>query len=181
MSSRGSSIEDADLIYENTPVTVIALRNQPRIGLVGVEVGPFEEGNEYSVKFWMAKELEKAGAIRFPEEETLDASRLYKIQWTERIQPASEISSLPETFYPRLRHLLAELKRSSRNNLEKMKQHETMERLSRDIITCRLKKMIALASASGSAEHVLKNLTAEERKLYEDLRSIIDDWRAKIL
>lgn len=181
MASRASSIEDADLIYENTPVTVIALGNQPKINLVGVEVGPFGEGNEYSVKFWIAKELEKSGAIRLTDEETLDASRLYKIQWTERIQPASEISSLPETFYPRLRHLLAGLKRSSRNNLEKMKQHETTKRLSQDIVTCRLKKIISLASASGSIEQVLRNLTAEERKLYEELRSIISDWKAKIL
>ena len=182
LSSRESSIEDADFIFENTPVRVVALRNSPKINLIGVEVGPFNEGNEYSVKFWIAKELEKGGVVRFPEEETLDASRLYKIQWTERIQPVSQISSLPEMFYPRLRHLLAELKRSSKNNLENMKRYETMRRLSQDIITCRLKKIISLASTSGGGvEQILKNLTVEERKLHEDLRRTIKGWRTKIL
>ncbi|MFQ6094770.1 MAG: hypothetical protein ACE5NN_01380 [Candidatus Bathyarchaeia archaeon] len=181
MSSSVSSIEDADFIFENTLVRVVALRNSPKINLIGMEVGPFEEGNEYSLMFWIAKELEKAGVVRFPEEERLDVSRLYKIQWTERIQPVSQISSLPEAFYPRLRHMLAELKRSSKNNLEKMKRYETMRRLSQDIVSCRLKKIISLASASGGVEQILKNLTVEERKLHKELRRIISDWRSKIL
>ncbi len=181
MSAETSSIEDADLVFENSPVRVVAIRDSPMIELVGAEVGPFEEGNEYSVKFWIARLLEKAGVMRFPEGEMLDLAKLLRIQWTERIQSVSQVSSLPETFYPKLRYLLAELKASSRNSVEKMREHEKVNLLSQDIITCRLKKIISLASASDRLDQVFRNLTVEERKLYEDLRRIISDWKANIL
>lgn len=181
MSVNMSSIEDADFVFENSPMRVVAVRNSPKIELVGIEVGPFEEGNEYSIKFWVARQLEKAGAVRFPEDETLDVARLLRIQWTERIQSVSQVSSLPEMFYPRLRYLLDELKASSRSTVEKMKEYEKVKWLSQDIATCRLKKIISLASASDHVDQVLRNLTVEERKLYEDLTRIISEWKAKIL
>lgn len=175
-----SSAEDSDFIFENSHARVIALRSSPKIELMGTEVGPFEEGNEYSVRFWMARQLEKAGAVRFIEEELLDISRLLRIQWNERIQSVSQLSSLPEMFYPRLRYLLTQLKDSSRSNMEKLREYERVKWLSQDMVTCRLKKIISLASASDRADQILRNLTAEERKLYEDLRKIISEWKAKI-
>lgn len=181
MSLNASSIEDADFVFENSPARVVALRNSPKIELVGIEVGPFEEGNEYSIKFWMAKQLEKAGVVRFLEEEMLDVAKLFRIQWTERIQSVGQVSSLSETFYPKLRYLLSELKVSSRSNMEKMREYERVKRLSQDIITCRLKKIVSLASASDRVSQILKNLTVEERRLYEDLRRIISGWKGKIL
>jgi len=180
LSTNESSIEDTDFIFENSPVKVIAARNSPKIELVGIDIGPFEEGNEYSIKFWIAKQLEKAGVMRFPEEEMLDVTRLIRIQYHERIQSVSQVSSLPEMFYPKLRYLLGELKVSSRNSVEKMREHEKVKWLSQDIITCRLKKIVSLASASDHIDQVLRNLTVEERKLYEDLRRIINEWKAKI-
>jgi len=181
LSMNVSFIEDADFIFENCPVRVVAVRNSPKIELVGVEVGPFEEGNEYSVKFWIAKQLEKAGVVRFSEEEMLDVAKLIKIQWVDRIQSVSQVSSLPETFYPKLRYLLADLKVSSRNSVEKMRDYEKVKWLSQDIVTCRLKKIVSLAAASDRADQVIRNLTVEERKLYEDLRRIISEWKAKIV
>ena len=181
MSANASPIQDADFIFENSSVRIIAVRNSPKIELVGIEIGPFEEGNEYSVKFWIAKLLEKTGTIRFLEEEMLDIAKLSKIQWTEHIQSVSQVSSLSETFYPKLRHLLSELKISSRSNVEKMREYERVKWLSQDIVTCRLKKIILLASAADPLSQVLKNLTVEERRLYEDLRKTISEWKTQIL
>jgi len=174
-------MEDVDFLFENTSVRVIAVRSSPKLELVGLEVGPFEEGNEYSTKFWIAKQLVKAGIVRFPEEEMIDIAKLLRIQWTERIQSVSQVSSLPETFYPKLRYFLSEVKASSRNSMEKMREYERVKWLSQDIATCRLKKIISLASASDSADQILRNLTVEERTLYENLRRIISEWKSKIL
>lgn len=174
-------MEDVDFIFENSTVRVIAVRSSPKFELVGLELGPFEEGNEYSLKFWIARQLEKAGVVRFAEEDMLDIAKLLRIQWTERIQSVSQVSSLPETFYPRLRYLLAELKTSSRNSMEKMREYERAKWLSQDIVTCRLKKIISLASTSESIDQLLRNLSVEERILYEDLRRIISEWKATIL
>jgi len=168
-------------MFENAPVKIIVNRNCPEIELAGLKIGPFEEGKEYDVKFWIAHELEKAGIARFREEELLNAVKLYKMHWKERVQSVGQISSLSEDFYPRLRRYLVSLKREAVNNPEKMKEYEKVSRLSRDVINCRLKKIVSLASAPAQTDQILKNLTREERIIYERLSSTINDWRSKIL
>lgn len=182
MLLEGSSfINDEDFVFENTPVKIVASRACPEIELVGLKVGPFEEGKEYEVRFWIAREMEKAGLARFREEELLDAVKLYKIHWKERVQSVRQVSSLSEDFYPKLRRYIARLKKEAVNNPEKMKEYEKVSKLSRDIINCRLKKIVSLASTSMQTSHFLKNLTREERIVYERLFSIINDCRSKIL
>jgi len=175
-----SPIKDADFVFENKPTKVIAVRNSPGIELSGLTVGPFEEGNEYEVKFWVADELEKAGIVRLGDE-TLTATRLYKLQWTERIQSVSNLSSLPVDFYPRMRRLLKELKASSRSSPEKMRQYEYVQKLSEDIVSCRLKKIVSLASTPGQKSQIVRSLTDEEREIYNRLNKIITEWRKGIL
>jgi len=176
-----SSIKDADFMFENTPVKIIVNRNCPEIELAGLKVGPFEEGREYEVRFWIAQELEKTGIARLREEELLDAVKLYKMHWKERVQSVKQISSLPEDFYPKLRRYLAGLKGEAAKNPEKMKEHEKVTRLSHDIVNCRLKKIVSLASAPAQTDQILKNLTKEERVIYERLSAIISEWRSTIL
>jgi len=175
-----SRIEDADFLFDNAPVTVVAVRNSSEIDLAGLKVGPFEEGNEYEVRFWVARELEKAGIVQ-SREESLSASRLYKIQWTERIQSTGQLSSMPEDFYPRLRRLLQELKSSSKTSPEKMREYEYVQQLSQDILNCRLKKIVSLASTPGQKSQIIRSLTVEEQELYERLEKIITGWRSEIL
>ena len=175
-----SYITDADFLFENMPTKVIAVRSSPKIDAVGFSVGPFEEGNEYEVKFWIAREIEKAGITR-PREETLGSSRLYKIQWTERVQAVSQLSSLPRDFYPRMRRLLDELKATSKSSPDKMRQYEYVQNIAQDIVDCRLKKIVSLASTPGQKSQILRNLTVEEQELYERLEKIISKWTAEIL
>lgn len=175
------SIEDADFLFENSSVRVVAVRECPEIELVGLKVGPFNEGHEYEVKFWTAQELEKKGIVRFREEELLDAVRLYKMHWKERVQSVKQISSLSEDFYPMLRRYLSSLKRQAVKKPEKIKEYQKVMQLSQDIANCRLKKIVSLASAPAQTDQTLNNLTREEHAVYSNLRGIISDWRSKIL
>ena len=182
MSTKPSaSIKDTEFIYENTLVKILVNRNCPEIQLPGLTVGPLEEGKEYEVRFWVAKELEKAGVARFHEEELLDAVKLYKLHWKESVQPVKQIASLPEDFYPKLRRYLDSLKMQCIKKPEKMKEYEKVTRLTHDIINCRLKKIVSLSSAPEQTNQILNNLTREERALYKTLHTTIDMWRSKIL
>lgn len=174
-------IGDLDFCFENSIVKIIANRNCPEIKLAGLNVGPFEEGNEYEVQFWIAQELEKAGVAHFREEERLDATKLYKIQWAERVQTAGQISKLPEDFYPKLRRYVAKLKEDSAKAPEKLREYEKSKYLIQDVVNSRLKKIVSLASAPPQTEQILKNFTGEERNLYERLHKLICEWRAQIL
>jgi hypothetical protein len=174
-------INDLDFGFEHSLVKVIANRNCPEIRLVGLSVGPFEEGNEYEVQFWIAQELEKAGIARFREEERLDATKLYKIQWTERVQTAGQIARLPENFYPKLRRFLMELEEKASKTPEKVREYEKVRHLAQDVVNARLKKIVSLASASAQTEQTLKNFTVEEKFLYTQLYKFINRWKMQIL
>ncbi|MEM2337311.1 MAG: hypothetical protein QXP06_01750 [Candidatus Bathyarchaeia archaeon] len=174
-------IKALDFMFENSPVKVIANRNCPEIKLAGVAVGPFEEGNEYEVLYWMARELEKFGVVRFRSEEMLDSSKLYKIHWKERVQTVGQISELPKDFYPKLRRYLAKLEAEAAKTPEKMREYEKVKQLAVDIVNLRLKKIVSLASAPAQPEHILRNLTAEERLLYEHIYKLINKWKNQLL
>jgi DNA replication initiation complex subunit (GINS family) len=63
-----------------------------------------------------------------------------------------------------------------------MREYEKALRHSRDIINCRLKKIVSLASASAAqTNQIINNLTVEERNIYRLLRKNIEEWRTKIL
>jgi len=176
-----SPIKTVDFIYENTPVKIIINRNQPEIQLAGLTIGPYEEGKEYEVKYWIAHELERAGIARLREEETLDSVKLHKISWKESIQQARQLSPLQEDFYPKLRRYLATLKRGAIGNPDKLKEYEKVMRLSHDIVNIRLRKIVSLASSPEQTNQTLKDLAQEERTLYKQLHKIIDGWKSNIL
>jgi len=180
LKESSASIEDVDFMFENTSVKIVANRNCPEIELAGFKVDPLEEGKEYEVRFWVAQELENAGIAHFREDEVLNAVKLYKIHWKECVQAARQISSLEEDFYPKLRRFLANLERAALNNPERMKEHEKVTRLFHDILNCRLRKIVSLASSPTQTDQTLKNMAREERMLYEHLHAVIDEWRSKI-
>ncbi|PDM26997.1 hypothetical protein CP083_01030 [Candidatus Bathyarchaeota archaeon B24-2] len=171
----------AEFEFENSEVTIVSTRDLPEVELGGVKVGPLEEGKEYKVMFWIAKELVKAGLAQIREESLLDSMKLYKIHWTERVQPTKQVSPLPQHFYPMLRWYLNNLKGEMTKNPEKVSEYEKAKKLSQDILSCRLRKVVVLASSTGVPARVIQNLTGEEKWLYQELHRIIEEWRNRIL
>jgi hypothetical protein len=174
-------LNDFDFIFENSIVRVVANRNSPEIMVVDLKVGPFEEGNDYELPFWVAIELEKARMVRFRQEELLDIPQLHKIHWKERVQSISQVAPLPENFYPKLRWCLKRLRENAIKNPDKIREYMKANQLARDIINNRVKKIVSLASILTPTNQFLKNLTEEELLLYEELHGIISKWRKNIL
>ena len=174
-------IERLDFCFENSLVRVIADRNSPEIRLAGLSVGPFEEGNEYEVQYWIAQELAASAIAHFREDDGLDATKLYKIQWKERVQIAGQISELTEDFYPKLRRYLANMKVEIAKHPEKVQEYEKAKQSAWDIVNSRLKKIVALSSGPPQTEQTLKKFTSEEKFIYAQLSKIINEWKAQIL
>lgn len=176
------SIRDADFIFENTVVKIVANRNSPEIDLPGTKVGPFQEGKEYEIKYWIAAELKKAGIAHIRMEEPLDLMMLNKIHWKERVQTSQKVTSLPEDFYPKLRRFLEELNEEAIKKPEKRSDSEKAKNLSDDITQMRLKKIVSLASsARDHSGQILRSLTTEEKYVYDCLHKIISEWKTEIL
>jgi hypothetical protein len=174
-------IKNLDFCFENLLVKIVANRNYPELQLAGLSAGPFEEGNEYEVHYWIAQELAEAGIVHFREDDCLDATKLYKIQWKERVQIAGQISELTEDFYPKLRRYLANIKGEIAKHPEKVQEYEKAKHLAWDIVNSRLKKIVALSSGPPQTEQILKKFTSEERFIYEQFSKIINEWKAQII
>ena len=175
------TIKDLDFRFENSLVKIIANRNQPEIKLAGLTVGPFEEGNEYEVYYWIAETLTESGIAHFREEVRSEASDLYKVQWKERVQVAGQIAELPDDFYSKLRRYLVQLKKEMSKQPEKMQEYEKARQLASDIVNSRLKKIVALSSGPSQADQIVKKMAVEERLIYEQLGRIVTEWRTRIL
>jgi hypothetical protein len=178
-----TGIKEVDFTYENSPIKIIANRNHPEIELAGTKIGPFEEGREYDIKYWIAHELERAGIIHILPEEQLDLRKLNNIHWKESgIVHAKQLSSLEADFYPKLRRYLAGLKRSAiGGNTEKTFEYQKASRMAQDIVNCRLQKIVSLASSPEQNNLTLKDMATEEHILYENLHTFIRDWKGSIL
>jgi len=168
------------LEYDNSDVKVIAKQASLEIDVAGT-IGPFEAGREADMKLWVARELAVTGIVKFREEDSITPAALNKIHWRETLQGGMQIVQLPQFFYPKLRNLLSELREQSRNEPTKIQEYQKAIHLSQDIITCRLKKIVNLASAPAQTNNILGNLTKEEQALYKISRNAVDEWRKNIL
>ncbi len=174
--------KNLDFCFENSLVKVIADRNYPEMKLAGLSVGPLAEGNEYEIFYWVAEQFAEQGIVHFREDDNLDAAKLYKIVWKERVQIAGQISELPDDFYPKLRRFLAKIKHEIAKQPEKMQEYEKTKHLASDIVNSRLKKLVALASSGPiQTDQLLKKITKEERIVYEQLSKIVGEWKTQIL
>lgn len=176
-----TTIKDADFVFQNMPVKIVANRDSPKIDLPGVKVGPFKEGKEYEVRFWIAQELKKAGIAHLRMDEPLDLMLLNKIHWKESVQASQRVTPLPEDFYPKLRRYLEELNEEAIKKAEYRSDYEKARKLSDDITRTRLKKLVSLASSPAQTRQILGNLTKEELALYDYLYEKISKWRTEIL
>jgi hypothetical protein len=174
-------LENLDFRFENTSVKVIANKNHAEIKLAGINVGPFQEGNEYELHFWVASELAAQGIVHFRESDTLDATLLYKTQWKERVQTAGQISELTEDFYPKLRRHLQTLKNQVSRQPERIVEYEKAKTLACDIVNNRLKKIVSLSGSPTQTDQFTKKLTTEEKLLFDQLVKLITNWRTHII
>ena len=77
------------------------------------------------------------------------------------------------------RHLRA-LKEQSKQDQIKLRELEKTETLVRDIISCRVRKIVSIAASPTPSEELIQGLTFEERSLYRMLNGTIEEWKAKI-
>jgi len=176
-----SPIRDVDFVFENSPARVVCNRNHPEIELVGLKIGPLEEGKEYELPYWIANELDRAGIARFREDELLDAKKLDKILWKEKVQQTRQVAHIEEDFYPRLRRFLKRLKMAANTNPDRNAEYRKAVGVAHDIVIVRLRKIVSLASSTEQTNQTLKDLAKEERILYDRLFNIVNDWKTKIL
>jgi DNA replication initiation complex subunit (GINS family) len=73
------------------------------------------------------------------------------------------------------------LRQQSKQDQIKLRELEKTETLVRDIVNCRVRKIVSIAASPTPSEELIQGLTFEERSLYRVLNGTIEEWKAKLL
>lgn len=165
--------------FDNVSVRMVAVRKIPKMETSGLLLKGYEENEEFTVNLWVGKELIESGLARFTGE-AIESSELSRIHYNERMQPLDRLALLPERFYPRVYLSLSEMRRGIRGDLARIETYNRFLGMFRDILEGRLRKIVRLASLGASTDQI-KNLTPEEKTLYEELSSILSGWRSTMM
>jgi len=175
------TIEDVELLFENSKARMVAKRSCPEIEIAGEKIGAFEEGDEFQARVWVGSVLSELGLADFQDEDQLNLVGLHKVFWKEGIQNGKRLSMLPEFFYPKLRRFLSDLKKKSHDDPSLVVEYGKARRLAQDVLNCRLKKIVGLAAAPAQTGDILESMTPEERDLYDQMSRVIRNWESKIV
>ncbi len=174
------SVEDIDFDFENSPMRVVVTREIPETQRMS-KLSSTKVGQEVEVPYWTARDLVKLGYARFREEDVLNYNSLSKIHWRETIPASRQLPALQANFYCLLRRHLADLHEMSRQDQVKLRELERTESLVRDIVNCRIRKIVSIAASPTPSEELIQGLSYEERVLYSILNKTIENWKSKLL
>ncbi len=174
------SVDDIDFDFENTPMRVVVTQEIPEMPRM-MKLSSAKVGQEVEVPYWTARDLVELGYARFREEDVLNYNSLSKIHWRETIPASRQLPALQANFYCLLRRHLAELQKMSRQDQVKLRELERSESLVRDIVNCRIRKIVSIAASPTPTEELIQGLTYEERVLYSILNKTIESWKSKLL
>lgn len=175
------TVDDIDFDFENSTTRVIVTREIPETSTHMAKLAATKVGQEIEVPYWTAKELVQTGYARFREEDVLNYTALSKIHWRETIPASRQLPALQANFYCILRRHVADLQQASRQDRLKLRELERTETLVRDIVNCRIRKIVSLAASPTPSEELMQTLTSEERVLYSILNKTIEEWKSKLL
>ena len=103
---------------------------------------------------------------------------LYKFHWNERAKTSKELYGFPKDFYLKVEELI--------RTVESKEEKEKIVRITKDIIKCRLRKILNLTlndffSEQPTINSQVQKLTNEETEFYRQIESAIARFLAQTL
>jgi len=175
------TVDDIDFDFENSQIRIVLTREIPDLTPKLSRTLSAKVGQEVEVPYWTAKELVQLGYARFREEDILNYNSISKIHWRETIPASRQLPALQPNFYCVLRRHISDLRESAKRDQVKLRELERTENLVRDIVNCRVRKIVSLAASPTPSEEMIQGLTYEERTLYRLLNGTIVEWKGKLL
>lgn len=175
------TIKAQNLSYEEEVVEVIFVKPCSAIKVAEEVIGPFNEGVETTLPRWIAKTLAENGIIKIKQDTSRNLVELSKSAWRE--ERSDTLLPVDEDFYPRLRNYLRELKLKADTSPTQQLINELRQAdlKAKDLINCRLQKIVRIALDRTPPKNLIDNMAAEEKALFNSIRELIEVWRSHIL
>ena len=168
--------------FEEQEVDLISSADHPEISLVGIKIGPLVVNKPFKAKVWVANYLVAHGLARFSQKDFLMESREI-LKNTVREGKSKTLGDVSPDFYLKAFLKLSELKiRAEMEGKVGIHRKKKLEDILLEFLEKRAHKVaeIAVKGKEAGKEPLLKNMSLEEKWLFEKIRFIIDSWK-KIL
>ncbi len=172
-------LKEVKFILQDTLVNVKLAEDMTSLNVIGLTMN-IKEGKEIEVPYWVAEEIVKAGKGELIEDR-FNVKELAKAHWREALPSSRHLSPIGDNFYFNLRRFSEKLKDESVGNIEKMNDLEKVNSMAQDIINCRVRKLVSLATSQVDQSEIIKNLTFEEKMLFDTIKELVSNWKKKIL
>ncbi|MFX1243490.1 MAG: hypothetical protein ACFE8F_00865 [Promethearchaeota archaeon] len=166
--------------YNNSSVTVIALKAIDEFTIHDTKYGPIEKGREFTIPQWAAHELLTANLVQL-KDPYIKVPLLQKTLWQETEDTA--LQSLTPDFYHRVRSSIEQLGQLNQKepNEVRLAAQTRMEQLFRDLIANRLLKLMKISLREERLRETKKKMTGEEKWLFDRLVNLLRNWQTQVL
>ncbi|MGQ9469112.1 MAG: hypothetical protein ACUVTD_04715 [Nitrososphaerales archaeon] len=172
-------LRDYEIGFLLIPVKVIMKQDLPAIEIGSVNLPETHEGDVIEVPRWVAEIMVQMNFAEL-QEESFDLE-LFKALSRERMQDPSQISTLKNDFYLKMKRQMKLIKSMMGRDKSLKEAYEKFSSSVYDLIALRTSKLLYRAGSSALSPDLERKITPEEKNLFELIRSIIEDWKKAIL
>ncbi len=166
--------------YENTMVTITALKPLDEFKTQDATYGPVEKGREILVPRWVANVLISSNLAQL-KDPGIKVADLQKALWQETGEPV--LQALDHDFYYHVRNSIEQLAHQNKTspNDVRLAAQTKMEQLLRDLLDSRLLKIMKLSLREERLRETKKKMAEEERWLFDRLVNLLRKWQTEVL
>lgn len=174
-------IRASHINYDTSLVRAVVREAKPSIEVAGSRIDLSSIGFEVQIPRWIALKLRKLGVVDLKVTDELSLRELLRIMWKESRE--INLTIIDPYFYPKLRLYFKKLRERCRREPlpELIQELHKAETTARDIISCRLQKIIQAALSEALPPNVLEATTVEEKSLLLEVSQIVEKWKKQIL
>ncbi|MHA1303612.1 MAG: hypothetical protein ACTSQE_07650 [Candidatus Heimdallarchaeaceae archaeon] len=160
--------------FEESKVNVKCLVTKEEFDIGGKKI-KIREGATLQLPFWIAYILYQEKLVEFDFSVKMDFPSLYRL--SDKEQNAVNLQKIDPFFYIIAMKTFNEFK--EKNSIS-YRQLEAIELKLRELMTLRLSKIIKIAEKGKNITSTTRNMTVEEKWLYEIVADAVEKWKGMV-
>lgn len=169
------SLQRINFIFTNEDIYTECIKNHKGFSILGENLGPFEKGKKYKLKFFLAVPFIKNNILKVASTDKCDNVDLQRFAIEER-DDQKLIQRENEFFLNKIKEFHLFLEKDVIENNKPQKFLDDYKSYLTSVLDSRLLKIMRIAKSDLSIE-VEKRLAISERLLYNNIHKIVNMWR----
>ena len=160
--------------FEEKKVEVKCLESRGEFDIGGKRI-KLQKGSVLQIPFWIAYMLHKEGLVEYDFLKKFNLSSVHFL--TEKEKTKKALQPIDPFFYIIAKKTIEEFKEQKTISFREL---ERLEIELRELMTLRLNKVINMSTKSKNITSTIRNLTVEEKWLYNIVADAVEKWKIMV-